>query len=283
MKVFVTGGGGMLATAVAAEFRSRGDEVIAPARAQLDVTSPAAVDDRLASELPDVVVQCAAYTAVDAAESDFERASLVNATATGYLAAACDRTRALLVYPSTDYVFRGDASEPYSPSHPTNPVNAYGRSKAAGEEAALASPNSLVVRTSWLYGPGGPNFVSTMLRRAREGAALRVVADQIGRPTWTVSLAGTIAGLVEAGARGVYHATDEGDPVSWYGFALEIVAAGGVDARVEPVGTRDWPTAAPRPAYSVLDCSATARVLGRAAPDWRTNLHQHLRRSAVPA
>lgn len=277
MRVLVTGAGGMLAQALVPELRRRGHEVHAPARAELDITREDAVGDAFASARPEVVVQCAAYTAVDDAESNYQEALRVNAVATEIVARACHQTGALLVYPSTDYVFPGSASRPYRPDDPIEPVNAYGRSKAAGEEAAREAERWLVVRTSWLYGAGGRHFVDTISRLARERGAVDVVDDQVGRPTWTGTLAGVLADLAERGATGTHHATDGGEPVSWHGFAREILRQQEIRAEVRPVSSSAFARPAPRPAYSVLDCASTEAALHRSLPDWRHALTAHLR------
>jgi dTDP-4-dehydrorhamnose reductase len=277
VKVLVTGAGGMLARALAPALERRGHEVAALPRAALDVTRGQEVRDRILKERPAVVVQCAAYTAVDRAETDEETARRVNADATGSVAAACQELGALLVYPSTDYVFSGAARRPYRPGDPTGPLSAYGRTKLAGEEAARQAGRALIVRTSWLYGPGGASFVETILRLAGERAALDVVDDQVGRPTSTPTLAETIAELLEAGAEGEFHATDGGDAVSWFGLAREIVAATGLPTEVRPVASIAFPRPAPRPAYSVLDCTATEAAIGRAMHDWKDALAHYLR------
>lgn len=276
MKVLVTGAGGMLARALVPELERRGHRVVALGRGALDVTDEAAVSARVAAERPDAVVQCAAYTAVDRAEEEEEAAHRVNAAAAGHVARACDRTGALFVYPSSDYVFPGDAARPYRPGDPTGPLNAYGRSKLAGEAAAREAGRALVVRTSWLYGEGGPNFVDTISRLGRERDVLQVVDDQLGRPTWTGSLARTISELMEARAEGILHAADAGEPVTWYGFAREVLARRGIAARVEPVPSSAFPRPAPRPRYSVLDCSETEAVLGRPLPRWQDALERYL-------
>ena len=290
MKVLVTGGHGMLARALAVDLIARRWDVVALGRAELDVTDGAAVRHWVQQERPDAVVQCAAYTAVDAAEEDEAGAWLLNASATSLVAEACQEIGALLVYPSTDYVFSGEARVPYVPAHPREPLSAYGRSKAAGEQAALAAARGLVVRTSWLYGPEGKHFVGTMLRLAEAGGTLRVVHDQIGRPTSTTSLASIIGDLVARGAEGIFHATDSGTPVSWYEFAREILRVRGLPSRIEPVATVQLPGRAARPPYSVLDCTATEAFIGRAIPDWKTSLQAYLELSppvrdgaAVPA
>jgi dTDP-4-dehydrorhamnose reductase len=276
MKVLVTGGAGMLARALVPELVRRGHEVEAPPRSVLDVTDEAAFCARILQMQPDAVFQCAAFTAVDDAETREVEAFRVNAAATEYAAAACHKIGAALVYPSTDYVFAGTASRPYRPEDPTDPVNAYGRSKLAGEEAARGAGRWLVVRTSWLYGAGGRNFVDTIRALAREGDRLEVVDDQVGRPTWTGTLAKAMVELMMRGAEGVLHVTDGGEPVNWYGVAREIVRRTGAGADVVPVPSARFPRPASRPSYSVLDCSGAERVLGETMPEWRGVLGRYL-------
>ncbi len=277
MKVLVTGAGGMLARALVAELRRRRHDVVALDRAELDVTDERAVEARLRTESPEVVVQCAAFTAVDAAEAEEPAAMRVNADATRYVARACQRIGALLVYPSTDYVFSGTGDRPYRPNDPPNPVNAYGRTKLAGERAALEVGEALIVRTSWLYGAGGPNFVDTIRGVARERDRLEVVDDQVGRPTWTVSLARTLTDLLERRVVGILHATDGGEPVSWFGVARRILAERSLATPIRPIGSASFPRPAKRPAYSVLDCSATEEAIGRPLPDWGEMLARYLK------
>ncbi len=277
MKVLVTGAGGMLAQALVPELRSHDHEVVALERTALDVTDATAVEEWLQAESPEVVVQCAAYTAVDQAEIEEQAALRVNGEGTRYVAQACQRIGARLVYPSTDYVFDGTSTRPYRPADPTRPANAYGRSKLAGERAALETGRALVVRTSWLYGAGGKSFVDTLLRLARERDYLEVVDDQIGRPTWTVSLAQALRELIERKIMGILHVTDGGPPVSWYGFAREILAERALAIPVRPVASEAFPRLASRPAYSVLDCTATETILGRSLPDWKDMLTRYLR------
>ena len=276
MKVLVTGAGGMLARALVPELRSRGHEVSALDRAALDVTDERAVAERVLEERPGVVVQCAAYTAVDAAEEEEDLAFRVNAEAAGFVARACDQIGALFVYPSTDYVFRGNGMHPYRPGDPPDPVNAYGRSKLGGEVASREASRALVVRTSWLYGEGGKNFVDTISRLARERDRLEVVEDQVGRPTSTASLAWIICELIDSGAEGTFHATDGGEPVSWLGFAREIVSRLSLEIPVFPVSSATLRRAAVRPGYSVLDLSGTEAVIGRALPHWKEALARYL-------
>ncbi len=271
MKILITGAGGMLAWAVRREFQARGHEVEALGRTALDITVAAMVADVVKALRPDAVVQCAAYTRVDDAEREEAEAYRVNAEGTRYLARACRAVGARLVYPSTDYIFDGRATSPYSPDAPANPLGAYGRSKLAGEAAAREAEDYLVVRTSWLYGAGGRNFVSTILERARRGEPLRVVDDQRGSPTWTGSLARVIAGLVEERApTAVYHATNRGE-TTWYGLAREALEQAGLEAEITPVTTGEFPRPAPRPAYSVLDRAGTEAVVGEIM-GWREAL-----------
>jgi dTDP-4-dehydrorhamnose reductase len=276
VRVLVTGAGGMLARAVVRSFESRGHPVLALSRVQLDVTDRSSVAAVMHEREPDVVVQCAAYTAVDRAESEPEAARAVNAHGAAIVAEACQRTGALFVYPSTDYVFPGARARPYRPDEETGPINAYGQSKLAGEEAARAAGRWLVVRTSWLYGAGGTNFVETMLHLAAEQRPLRVVHDQVGRPTWTGSLADSLYELVERGAEGIFHVTDGGEPTSWFGFASTIFELCGQRVELEAVPSSAFPTPARRPAYSVLDLAAAEATLGRPLPDWRESLARYL-------
>jgi dTDP-4-dehydrorhamnose reductase len=221
---------------------------------------------------PDAVIHCAAHTRVDDAESDEASAFAVNADGTLNVAAACAAIGARLLYPGTDYIFDGRASQPYTTSSPAAPLNAYGRSKLAGEEAAREAGDYLIVRTSWLYGAGGRNFVSTILTRARAGEELSIVNDQRGAPTWTRHLAVVFAQLLEYDApAGVYHATNRGD-TTWYDLACSALRAAGIEGAVRPVRSEHMPRPAARPRYSVLDCSATEALVGP-IPHWRDALH----------
>lgn len=275
MHILITGAAGMLAQAARSEFLDRGHQVEALDRAALDVTDAAAVGKAVQELRPDVVLQCAAYTRVDDAEREEAEAHRINASATGHLARACRAVGARLIYPSTDYVFNGHATSPYTTAAPTAPLGAYGRSKLAGEAEARGAGSYLVVRTSWLYGAGGRNFVATILERARRGEALRVVADQRGSPTWTGDLARVIAELLEQGApSGIYHAVNRGE-TTWYGLAREALQIAGVEAELTPVATAEFPRPAPRPAYSVLDCTTTESLVGP-IPGWREALARAL-------
>jgi dTDP-4-dehydrorhamnose reductase len=242
----------MLGTDLLAAAGRAGHDVRGVDVADFDLTDPAAVEAGVRDA--EVVVNCAAFTAVDAAEEKEGAAFAVNATAAGLVARACHATGALMVQVSTDYVFAGDASSPYGEDEPLRPVSAYGRTKAAGEWAVRAHcPRHLVVRTAWLYGAHGPSFPRTIGRAAGERDHLDVVDDQVGQPTWTVDLADLLVRLVAADApAGTYHGTSSGS-TSWYGFAQEVVAAAGHDpAMVRPTDSTAFVRPAPRPAYSVL-------------------------------
>jgi dTDP-4-dehydrorhamnose reductase len=280
VKVLVTGAGGQVGCAIAAAAPEE-VSVVALGRGELDITDTVAVAARVSAERPDWVINCAAYTAVDRAEEDFAAALRINGEAVGDLSRACRAIGAQLAHLSTDFVFPGDRTTPLRPDDATAPCNAYGRSKLAGEEAALASEGALVVRTAWVYAARGSNFVNTMLRLMRERDEVRVVDDQIGTPTHARSLARTIWALVQSGASGVWHATDAG-MASWYDFAQaihdEALALGLLERPVAilPIPTSAYPTAAVRPAFSVLDKRATWERTGRAR-HWRHELGAMLR------
>jgi len=252
MRWLVTGGRGMFGTDLRELLQSRGEEVIAVGSSECDVRSLDAV--RATMQGFDVVVNAAAWTAVDDAETQEAEAFSINAVGARNVALAAAETDTGMVHISTDYVFDGAATTPYAPDHPQDPRSAYGRTKAAGEWAIRATnPDALIVRTAWLYGEHGPNFVTTMLRLAGEREVLQVVDDQVGQPTWTKDLAAYVWELVTAKRPGgYYHGTSSGE-TSWCGFAREIFRLGGWDPeRVTACGTNDFPRPAPRPALSVL-------------------------------
>ena len=253
-------------------------------RATCDVTDDAVLRKVMDEVDPQVVINAAAYTAVDAAEDDPESADAVNANAPAMLAALCAQRGLRLVHISTDFVFDGRAHRPYAPGANASPLGVYGASKWRGEQAVLASGAShAVVRTSWVYGPGGRNFVLTMLRLMREQDTVRVVNDQIGSPTSTRGLAAVCWLLALHGhAGGLFHWSDAG-AISWYDFACgihdEALALGllSAPATIEPIPTEAFPTKAQRPAYSVLDCSDTCSTLNVAQQPWRDALRDMLR------
>lgn len=268
----VTGGTGQLGSEVVALLRAQGDDVVAPTRHDLDITDALAVDALVHDVRPDVVVGCAAYTAVDAAESDLEGATRLNAEAPAYLAGACREVGARLLQVSTDYVFAGDATTPYAEDAPTGPRTVYGATKLAGEHAVLETLPDLgyVVRTAWLYGATGANFVRTMVRAAGEREVLEVVDDQHGQPTWAADVADRLVALGRADAEpGVYHATSAGE-TTWFGFARAVFEAYGLDPeRVRPTTTDRFPRPAPRPAWSVLGHDRWARAGIEPIRHWR--------------
>jgi dTDP-4-dehydrorhamnose reductase len=273
MRILVTGAKGMLGTRVVAEAAGRGHDVRATDLPELDLTDARAVRDFVAGAAPDAVVNCAAYTDVDAAEDDEARATQINGDAAGHLAAAAP----YLVHVSTDYVFAGDASEPYTESDEPAPRTAYGRSKLAGERAVRAAgAQHAIVRTAWLYGAAGRNFVDTILGLAAERDTLRVVDDQRGSPTWTGHLAPVLVDIAESRGAGIFHATGDGD-CTWFDLASAAVRAAGLDCAVEPCTTAEFPRPAPRPAYSVLRSERGVRL-----PAWRDGLAGHLA-ERVPA
>ena len=275
----VTGAGGMLGTDMVAALTSCGEPVTGMDRASLDVTDAAAVTDAIARCRPDVVVNCAAWTAVDDAEASEEQALAVNAGGAANLAAACAGLGARLVQVSTDYVFAGDAGRPYSEDDIPAPRTAYGRTKLAGERAVLdrLPESGFVVRTAWLYGAHGPSFAGTMIKLEDQRPTVDVVDDQHGQPTWTVDVARQIVALVHStAAPGIYHATSSGQ-TTWFGLAREIFGLLGADpARVRPIPSSALSRPAPRPAYSVLGHSAWAGPRVPPIGDWRTALHRAL-------
>lgn len=278
-KAVILGGDGQLGRALAATTPS--DVAFASYDIPtLDITDRDAVSAMMAREAPSLLMNAAAYTAVDRCESEEAAALAVNATAVAILAEAAAAHDARLIHVSTDFVFDGTSGKPYAPDAPTAPLGAYGRTKLAGEQAA--GPDALIVRTAWVYAPTGNNFVRTMLRLMAERPEVRVVADQIGTPTYAPGLAAALWTLAAQDARGIYHYTDSG-AASWYDFAVaiqeEAVALGVLECTVPviPIATADYPTPAARPHYSVLDKTETCAALGGPAPHWRDNLRLMLR------
>ncbi len=249
-------------------------DVVALNRASLDVTDADAVRAVIADARPDAVINCAAWTDVDGAEAAEAQATAINDEGAGHVAAAAAEAGAFVVHVSTDYVFAGDASEPYVEADPTGPRTAYGRSKLAGERAvAAASPHAhAIVRTAWLFGPHGPNFVDTMLRLGAERDELNVVADQVGCPTYTGHLARALVEIAEARPNGMLHVAG-GGRCSWYELAAATFEGAGLAVRVTPCTTADFPRPAPRPAFSVL---GSTRRDHPTLPPWQEGLAAHL-------
>lgn len=276
----VVGASGMLGRAIVAQLARAGVPARGVDRRALDLTDA----DRIARAVRDdvgTVFNCAGFTDVPGAEAREAEATAINGAGVGNLATRCRESGAMLIHFSTDYVFDGRAARPYPVDHPRAPLNAYGRSKAFGELLLeRAGVRHLLIRTSWLYAPWGNNFVLTMLDRMRRQDALRVVDDQTGRPTSAEYLAARSLALVQRGVEGTFHITDGGE-CTWFGFASRIAARTGTRCRVEPCASSDFPTPA-RPAYSVLDLSATEARLGPSRP-WQDNLDDVLRALGVLA
>lgn len=280
MKLLVTGAGGMLGQSLTPCLQNRGHKVTALPKEELDVTNMATVKSTLKKLSPDLIVHCAAYTRVDQAESEPALAYLINGYGTENLAVAAADTDIPVLYVSSDYVFDGEQNHPYTTWDETKPLSIYGKSKLAGEKAIERHLRRFyIVRTSWLYGPHGANFVDTITRMAGERDQLRVVSDQMGTPTCTITLSEVLADLIASGRFGVYHATDDG-VTNWYEFAKEIVK--GLPRKVEviPIDTKDMPRPATRPKYSVLDKTTLISTIGRELVPWRTALADYLAKKA---
>jgi dTDP-4-dehydrorhamnose reductase len=286
LRCLILGGTGMLGHALATEARRRGQAALALSREQADVTDPGRLRYWMESFRPELVVNAAAYTQVDACEREGrERAFAVNGAAVGHIAAAAAAGGARLIHVSTDYVFDGilkdGGTTPYREDDPTGPLSVYGQSKLEGERQALQYPRSLVVRTSWLFGPGGPNFAATMVNLIQQGSLpLRVVADQTGAPTYTPFLARAILDLAPVPVTGIVHYRNR-EPVTWHAFAREIATLWAAPAQrvdVLPVTTAEFPRPAPRPAWSVLDVTRFESVVGRRVEPWVWGLADYLAR-----
>jgi dTDP-4-dehydrorhamnose reductase len=274
--VVVLGAKGMLGTDLVA---TAPDDVRVDAfgRSELDITDPTAVARVLDKSAPDWVVNASAYTHVDKAETEFDRALAVNAAAVGRLGEVCASRNVRVVHFSTDYVFSGTGSRPYAENDPTDPLNAYGKSKLDGERALAATGvHALVLRTQWLYGVHGKSFPRTMWDRATSRTPTRVVTDQVGRPTYTLDLARATWDLVRRNAKGVYHVANSGESASWFDVASVVFEAAGASGLLSGCTTADYPTAAKRPRYSVLDTTRLAREAGIELRPWRIALAEFL-------
>jgi len=277
--IVVTGKNGQLGSELellAPLFNEQYDFLFAD-RSLLDLSSNGAIDFFCAQHKPAVLINCAAYTAVDKAETDREAAFQINATAVGKLAAYCSSIQALFITISTDYVFNGNGTTPYLPADATDPVNYYGESKAVGEQLAISNnPESIIIRTSWVYSRFGNNFVKTMLRLMRERPSLNVVGDQMGAPTYAADLAKAIMQVVTqklAGNKhaGIYHYSNSGN-ISWYDFAGAIAELIHSDCAVAQISSEAFPTPAKRPHYSLMDCKAIIQDFGVIQPHWKSSL-----------
>lgn len=289
-RVALIGANGMLGRMVQT-VKPKGYEVVCYDLPDFDMTVQGQVADVLSGLKPDIIINCAAYTAVDACEDQEDLATRVNALGVAYLAQAASELDASLVHISTDYVFSGDQKQPYCEDDATGPVSAYGRSKLKGEQAIVESglEKFFIIRTSWLYGPWGNNFVETILRLAAERQELRIVSDQVGSPTYTADLGKAIFNLLgiatkaqkAASPYGIYHFSGEGH-CSWYEFACAIVAEGRRLAlplkvrEIQPIGTKDYPLPAKRPANSVFDKAKYRAATKAVVPDWHQSLVRYL-------
>lgn len=279
MKVLVTGAKGQLGQDVVLELSRKNHEVFGMDRGQLDITDEQRVQAVISDIQPDVILHCAAYTNVDAAEENEDTAYLINALGTKYLAQAAKQAGAKMLYVSTDYVFDGTASEPYKTNEVTKPLGAYGRTKLAGEEFLKETLEQFfIVRTAWVFGVHGNNFVKTMLRLGEERGEVGVVHDQVGSPTYTVDLAKFMIELMETNKYGIYHATNDGI-CSWYEFAVEIFRQAGLKVKVNPLTTEQFPRPAARPKYSVLSKKKIKDAGLSPIRDWKEALAAYLEES----
>ena len=277
LKVVVTGGGGQLATAIERLGKASENSYHITSLEQMDICSVESLSEGLKGA--DIVVNCAAYTNVEAAEDNAEEAMSVNRDGVRNIATICAERGIKLIHISTDFVFGGDVERttPYLESDTPAPINVYGRTKAEGEREAMKVPEAIILRTSWLYAPWGKNFLNTILARAREGAELRVVDDQRGTPTSALGLAEAIVAIIESGAwrtmAGIYHYSDLGE-CTWYDFAREILHKAKIDANITPCKSSDWPSKAQRPHYSVLDKSRIATTNVVTLKTWQERLEE---------
>jgi dTDP-4-dehydrorhamnose reductase len=273
MRVLIAGAGGMLARDAIGAAERRGHEVTALSRRGLDITDPASIDSAVGELNPEVVINCAAWSNVDGAEDDERGATAINDTGAGLLAAAAARVGASVVYPSSDYVFDGTKGTPYLEDDMPAPIGAYGRTKLGGEvSVAAGNPRHFIVRTSWLYGLAGKNFVETMLRIGSEQDEVLVVSDQRGCPTSTVDLAEGLMQLVGTDRYGIHHMVGAGE-CTWFDFAVEIFDQAGIETRVMSATTEMMGRKAPRPAYSVLGHGRDDAIL---LQPWQDALRRYL-------
>ena len=280
MKVLVTGAKGQLGYDVVNELTLRGHEAIGVDISEMDITSAAQTMNVIAEISPDAVIHCAAWTAVDAAEDNEDAVRRVNADGTRNVASACKAVGAKMMYISTDYVFDGQGTEPWSADCKTfAPLNVYGRTKLEGERAVADNiDNYFIVRIAWVFGAHGKNFVDTMLRLGQTHDTLRVVSDQIGTPTYTPDLARLLVDMIETEKYGYYNATNEGGYISWYEFACEIFRQAGIKTKVIPVTTKEYGLSkAKRPFNSRLDKSKLTANGFKPLPDWRNALERYLK------
>ena len=284
MKVLVTGVKGQLGHDVVTELERRGHEAVGVDIEEMDITDKASVDKVVTSVIPDAVVHCAAWTAVDAAEDAAEKVEAVNATGTRYIAEVCKKIDCKMVYISTDYVFNGEGTEPWEPDcKDYAPLNVYGKSKLDGEIAVSSVLNKyFIIRIAWVFGLNGKNFVKTMIRAGRTHDEVRVVCDQIGTPTYTPDVAKLIVDMLGTDRYGYYHATNEGGFVSWYDFTKEIYRQAGLKTKVIPVTTAEYGLSkAKRPYNSRLDKSKLTENGFDLLPPWQDALERFLKEAEI--
>ena len=283
MKALVTGSAGMLAKDLIPYLSKKGYEVLAPPEDKLDITSLQVVRTAADGFKPDIIINCAAYTKVDEAETQEHLAFVVNGLAVQNLCMLCQERDIPLVHFSTDYVFDGTKPTPYTINDETNPINAYGRSKLLGEKYILWLLSKFyLIRTSWLFGLHGKNFIETMLELGQKQKQVSVVTDQKGCPTWTRHLAETTIALVETGRYGIYHVTNS-EPTTWFDFTREIFRLSGINTEVLPITSEQFPRPAKRPQNSVLDLFPLKEVLGKEMPSWKEALKDYLAQRKVKA
>jgi dTDP-4-dehydrorhamnose reductase len=281
MRWLITGASGMVGADLQQALRSRGEDVVALSKADLDISDASAVGRAVRNAAPQIIVNCAAYTKVDDCETNEALANAINGSAVESLASAANDVGALLTHISTDFVFDGSKTRPYEVNDPVAPLSAYGRSKLIGEFGASQAKKHLVVRAAWLFGVNGPNFVEAIRNQVRKGTnPLRVVNDQRGRPTYTPHLATALIRLSQLAfdsdvARGIVHYADE-DEATWFDFASAIVEEAGAPIEVRPVTTAEFPRPAKRPAYSVLSTERYERLTGAKPESWREGLREYL-------
>ena len=285
MKVLITGANGMVARAAIAYCLSIGDDVTALTRSEMDISDRAAVDEVFGKIRPDIVINCAAYTDVDGAESNAPLAYMANADGVENLAAVCAETKTVFVTISTDFVFDGENSGFYLPDDKPNPQGVYAKSKLEGEiRAATANPRSIIVRSGWIYGSGGTNFLSVMHKLLGDGKRIKAIGDSFGTPTNADDLARRLRELAAANASGIFHVTNTGNGVSYFGFAEKVCEFEGFDSELlEPVNNNDLKRPAPRPTSSKLGGSDQSNLGLKPMPDWTDALQRFLKNEKVEA
>ena len=284
MNILVTGADGQLGSELQELAKTAAaHQFIFTDRNTLDITDASAVADAIAKSNAQFVINCAAYTAVDRAETDLETAMAINSDGAGILAAACRQVGARFVHVSTDYVFDGNGTSPYRENDPVDPLNAYGKTKQSGEAAVQeANVDSIIIRTSWVYSQFGGNFVKTMMRLMGSRAEVGVVADQYGSPTYAADLAAAIMHIIDGGnwVPGIYHFSNDG-VITWFEFAEAIREMIGSNCTVQPLTTEQYPTPAKRPAYSVMDKTKIQQTFGLPLQPWRQSLQRCVQKLAA--